>query len=123
VDDLTRVREQTLARRRKYVAPAEGIVEQEVRNFAADWDRRRSGPVIGQLNAEADRLRAEIVGPLLVKFNGRLTDDEKKYLEGAFRLFQNRLLHNPKAALQEASREGEARSMLDAVRKLFGLSE
>lgn len=123
VDDLTRVREQTLARRRKHVAPAEGIVEQEVRNFAADWDRRRSGPVIGQLTAEADRLRAEIVGPLLAKLDGRLTDDDRKYIEGAFRLFQNKLLHNPKAALQEASREGEVRTMLEAVRKLFGLGE
>ena len=122
-DHLTRVREQTLARRLKYVAPAEALVEQEVRHFLADWDRRRSGPVIGQLTAEADKLRAEIVGPLLSKLNGRLTDDDKKYIAGAFRLFQNKLLHNPKAALQEASREGEARTMLEAVRKLFGLGE
>lgn len=123
IDDLTRVREQTLAVRHKHVAPAEALVEQEVRNFLADWDRRRSGPVIGQLTAEADKLRAEIVVPLLAKLNGRLTADDRKYIEGAFRLFQNKLLHNPKAALQEASREGEARTMLEAVRKLFGLGE
>lgn len=121
IDDLTRVREQTLAKRRKDITPAEGIVEQEVKRFVDDWNRRRSGPVIGQLTAEVDKLRAEVVGPLLTKLNGKLTAEERKYIEGAFKLFQNRLLHGPIAAVQEASREGEHRPLLDAIKKLFRL--
>jgi glutamyl-tRNA reductase len=121
IDDLQRVREQTLRRRRKHVVAAEAIVEAEVKRFVADWGRRRSGPVIGRLTAEADKLRAEIVGPLLDKLNGSLTAEEKKHIEGAFRLYQNRLLHIPIAALQEAHQQGQGHTLLESVKKLFRL--
>ena len=121
IDDLSRVREQTLAARVRYVGAAEGIVDQEVGRFAADWDRRRAGPVIGQLTAAGDRLRAEVVGPLLAKLDGKLSADDKKHLEGAFRLFQNRLLHGPIAALQEAGRAGQAGTFGEVIRKVFRL--
>ena len=123
IDDLTRVREQMLAKRRRHIAPAEAIVEQEVRRFTEDWDRRKSGPVIGLLTAEVDRLRDEVVAPLLTKLNGKLSPEERKHVEGAFRLFQNRLLHGPIAALQEASKAGESRTLLEALKKLFWLGE
>lgn len=121
IDDLQRVREQTLRQRQNHVVAAEAIVEAEVQRFAADWGRRKSGPVIGQLTAEVDKLRAEVVGPLLGKLNGSLTADEKKHIEGAFRLFQNRLLHGPIAALQEAHRQGQGHTLLESVKKLFRL--
>jgi glutamyl-tRNA reductase len=121
IDDLARVRERTLAERRGHVAAAEGIVAAEVRRFAADWERRQSGPVIGRLRAEADRVRAEVVGPLLAKLGDRLTPAEREYLEGAFRLFQNRLLHGPVAALGEAGRDEHPGSLREAVTRLFRL--
>jgi glutamyl-tRNA reductase len=121
IDDLTRVREQTIAKRLRHVAPAEGIVEAEVRRFVDDWNRRRTGPVIGQLNAEVNRLRAEVTAPLLAKLNGKLTPEERKAIEYAFQLFQNRLLHGPIAALQEASREGHHGTVSELVKKLFRL--
>ena len=71
-----------------------------------DWNRRKDGPVIGQLTAEVDKIREQVLGPLLDKFNGKLTDADKAYLEGALRLFQNKILHGPIAALQEASHSG-----------------
>ncbi len=120
VDDLTRVADQRMAERRRHIPAAEAIIEAEVAKFVADWNRRANGPVIGQLTAEVDKLREAILGPLLVKLNGKLTDPEKAFIEQAFRLFQNRLLHGPIAALQEASHEGHG-SLRDALRKLFGL--
>jgi glutamyl-tRNA reductase len=123
IDDLTRVREQTLAERRKHVAAAEAIVAAEVKAFADDWERRKNGPVIRQLRGEVDRLRAEVTAPLLEKLNGKLTPAEKEYVEGAFRLFQNRLLHGPIAALQEAAKEGHHGTLLEALKKLFRLGE
>lgn len=123
IDDLTRVREQTIAKRQRHLAPAEAIVEAEVRRFVDDWNRRRSGPVIGQLTAEVDKLRVEVVAPLIAKLNGKLTPEEKKSVEYAFRLFQSKLLHGPIAALQEASRENEHRPLMEALKKLFRLGE
>jgi glutamyl-tRNA reductase len=123
IDDLTRVREQTLSQRRQHVAPAEAIVEAEVRRFTEDWARRKSGPVIGQLHAEASKLRAEVVTPLMAKLNGKLTPEERKAVEYAFQLYQNKLLHGPIAALQEASREGRGGTLAEAMKKLFGLGD
>jgi glutamyl-tRNA reductase len=86
-----------------------------------DWQRRKDGPIIGQLTSEADRLRDAVLLPLLAKLDGKLTPAELEYLEGAFRLFQNKLLHGPIAALQEASRTGHGGTLRDALMKLFGL--
>lgn len=121
IDDLTRIREQTIAKRQRHITSAEAIVEAEVRRFADEWNRRRSGPVIGQLNAEVDKLRGEVLGQLMPKLNGKLTDTERQAIEYHFRLFQSKLLHGPIAALQEASREGQSGTLLEALKKLFRL--
>lgn len=121
VDDLHRVRDQQLAERRRHVPPAEAIVDAEVRKFVADWNRRQDGPVISQLTAEVDRVREAVLGPLLEKLNGRLTDADRAYVEGAFRLFQNKLLHGPIAALRETSGETHGHGLREALRRLFGL--
>jgi len=121
VDDLSRVADQAVAERRRHIPAAEAIVTVEVERFVQDWNRRKDGPVIGQLTTEVDRVRDGVLEPLLAKFNGRLNDAEKASIERAFRLFQNRLLHGPIAALQEASREGHSHSLREALMKLFGL--
>ncbi|QJW97553.1 glutamyl-tRNA reductase [Frigoriglobus tundricola] len=121
VDDLARVADQRMAERRRYLPAAEAIVEAEVAKFVSEWNKRANGPVIGQLTAEVDKLRDGITGPLLAKMNGKLTDAEKAYIEQAFRLFQNKLLHGPIAALHEASREGHSGGLREALMKLFGL--
>ncbi|HEY3787391.1 MAG TPA: glutamyl-tRNA reductase [Urbifossiella sp.] len=121
VDDLNRVRDQQLAERRTHVGPAETIVSAEVAKFVQDWNRRKDGPMIGQLTEEVDRLRDGVLAPLLEKLNGRLTDSDRAYIEGAFRLFQSRLLHGPIAALKESSGEAHGGSIREAIRKLFGL--
>jgi glutamyl-tRNA reductase len=120
VDDLQRTANQWAAERRKHVHAAEAIVAVEVTKFVQDWNRRKDGPVIGQLTAEVDKVRDLVLVPLLEKLNGKLTAAEKAYIEGAFRLFQNKLLHGPIAALQEASRHGHT-GLREALMKLFGL--
>ena len=123
IDDLTRVREQMLAKRRTHIAPAEAIIEAEVKRFQDDWERRRSGPVISQLNAEVDKLRDEVLAPLLAKLDGSLSEADRRAVEYAFKLFQSKVLHGPIAALQQAHRDGEGRPLLDALTKLFRLGE
>ncbi|MBA4188081.1 MAG: glutamyl-tRNA reductase [Planctomycetaceae bacterium] len=121
VDDLNRVADQAAAERRKHLPAADAIVTGEVTRFVQDWNRRKDGPVIGQLTAEVDRLRESMVSPLLAKMKGKLTPAELEHIEGAFRLFQSKLLHGPIAALQEASRTGHSGTLREAVMKLFGL--
>jgi glutamyl-tRNA reductase len=124
IDDLMRIRERTLQDRLKQVGPAEAIVEQEQRRFLKEWTRRRHGPVIARLTQDFEAKRQAIVQQLLGRLNGRLTDADKAYIEGAFRLLQNQFLHGPITALTEEPHEGHSgHTLLDALRKLFRLQD
>jgi glutamyl-tRNA reductase len=123
IDDLKRIREQTLHERLKHVAPAEAIVEAEQRRFLKDWARRRHGPVIARLTKDFEAKRQAIVDQLLAHLNGRLTSDDCAYIEGAFRLLQNQFLHGPISALADEPHEGGSHTLLDALRKLFRLQD
>jgi glutamyl-tRNA reductase len=125
IDDLKRIREATLADRLKHVEPAEAIVNQDTKAFLQDWSRRRHGPVIARLTQDCEAKRREIVRELLGKLNGRLTDEDRRHIEGAFRLLVNRLLHGPITALAEEthSEDSSGHTLLDALRKLFRLQE
>ncbi len=121
IDDLKGVREQTLARRRAHVDRAEAIVVEEARHFLDDWGRRKNGQLIARLTEEFETKRREVLEPLMSRLNGKLTEKERKDIEGAFRLYQNKLLHGPITALGESTREGSGPALLDAVRRLFRL--
>ena len=100
---------------------SEAIVEREVQRFTADWTRRRNGPIIARLTQEFEARRLAIVGKLLAKLNGRLTPEDRAYIEGAFKLLQNRLLHGPISALAEDLPEPSKHTLLEAMMKLFRL--
>ncbi len=123
IDDLKRLREQTLRDRAKHVAPAEAIIEQEQRRFLGEWARQRNGPVIARLTQDFEAKRQAVVAQLLGRLNGKLTDADRKYLEGAFRLLQNQFLHGPISALAEEPHEGGRHTLPEALRKLFRLEE
>lgn len=125
IDDLMSIREATLARRREHIVAAEQIVEQETQRFVKECARRSNGPVIERLTREFETRRREIVGNLLGRLNGKLTEADRQYVEKAFSLFQNQLLHGPITALSEETRSGEAGShtLLEALRKLFRLHD
>jgi glutamyl-tRNA reductase len=124
IDDLMRIREQTLAERRKEVGPAEEIVGRETQKFLHEWARRRHGPVIARLTQDLEAKRQAIVRQLLKRLDGRLTETERAEIEGAFRLFQSKVLHGPISALaEEAHEESAGHTLLEALRKLFGLQD
>lgn len=123
IDDLKRIREQTLQDRLKHVPSAEAILAEEQRRFLKEWSRRRHGPVIARLTQDFEAKRQAIVQQLLTRLNGRLTNEDRTYIEGAFRLLQNQFLHGPISALTEEPHEGGSHTLLDALRKLFRLQD
>jgi glutamyl-tRNA reductase len=124
IDDLKRIREQTLRTRQKYLAPAEDIVAKETQKFLKEWVRRKHGPVIKHLTEEVEGKRQAIVQQLFDRLDGRLSEADRAEIEGAFRLFQNKVLHGPISALaEEAHEEGSGHTLLEALRKLFRLPE
>lgn len=126
IDDLKRNRDATLSERQKHIAPAEAIVNQETERFLKDWARRKHGPVIARLTQDVEAKRQAIVVQLLARLDGKLTEADRKYVEGAFRLLQNQILHGPITALTEdthAEPSAGGHTLLDALRKLFRLQD
>jgi glutamyl-tRNA reductase len=125
IDDLQHVRDRTLAERLQHVSAADSIVEREAQRFLADWARRRHGHMIARLTQDFEDKRQEVMQELFARLNGKLSDDDRKYIEGAFRLLQNRFLNGPITALKEESHEQpedkSGQTLLDALRKLFRL--
>jgi glutamyl-tRNA reductase len=123
IDDLKRIREQTLQERHKHVGPAEAIVEQEVKRFLGKWQQRHHVPTITKLTQDFEARKQAIVTELFRRLNGKLTDADRSQIEGAFRLLQNQFLHGPISALAEETPEAKHHTLLEALRKLFRLEE
>lgn len=121
VDDLKRIQEQTLKERQQHIKPAEAIVEQEVKRFLNDWRRRKHGPIIAQLTKEFEKERKAILAELMSRLNGKLSQEDREYIEGAFKLLQNRFLHGPISALAEELPEPSKHTLLEAMMKMFRL--
>ncbi len=122
VDDLKRIQEQTIHERQQHIRPAETIVEQEVKRFLSDFRRRRHGPIIAQLTQETEAQRKAIVADLFAKLSGKLSKEDLAYIEGAFKLMQNRFLHGPISALADDAPEPAQHTLLEAMMKMFRLS-
>ncbi len=122
VDDLKRIQEQTIKEREQHLRPAEAIVEQEVKRFVNDWRRRKSGPIIAQITQEyGEEQRKAVAADLFAKLNGKLSAEDRKYIEGALKLLLNRILHGPISALADDTPEPGQHTLLEAMMKLFRL--
>jgi glutamyl-tRNA reductase len=121
IDDLKLIRDKTLARRREHVTPAEAIVEQETQRFLKDWARRRNGPVIDRLMREFETGRREAMRDICARLNGKLTEEDREYIEKTFSRWQNKILHGPISALHEETHAAGGHTLLEALRKLFRL--
>ncbi|MCI0680824.1 MAG: glutamyl-tRNA reductase [Gemmataceae bacterium] len=123
IDDLQRIREQTLHERHKHIAPAEAIIEQEVTRFHKDWMRRRHGKFIAQLTQEFEARRKAVVEGLMADLNGAVGPEDRAKIEYAFRKLQNQFLHGPISALADDAPEPGRHTLLEALRKMFRLEE
>jgi glutamyl-tRNA reductase len=126
IDDLKSIRERTLKQRRGHVGAAEAIVEEETARFLKDWARRRNGPLIDRLTQDADQKTQEIIREVLAKFNGKLSEADRQFLEKAFHRLKSKFLHAPISALREEpphAPAGGGHTLFEAMRKLFRLQE
>jgi glutamyl-tRNA reductase len=123
IDDLKEQREQTLKLRRKHVADAEAIVEEESARFSKVWAQRKNGPTIERLTRDADRMTEEVFEEVKARLNGRLSDADREYLKMMFHRLKSRFLHRPISALREETQRTTAggSALLEAMRTLFRL--
>jgi glutamyl-tRNA reductase len=123
IDDLQQVVSSHVADRRVEADRAEAIVQLEVEKFLARLQTLDVVPTIVSLQehletvrqAEIDRVRGRL---------GAMTPEQELAVEALSRGIINKIMHTPITTLKTAARESsEATTVIDLVRKLFGLRD
>jgi glutamyl-tRNA reductase len=123
IDDLQQVVASHIADRRTEADRAEAIVQLEVDKFELRLQTLDVVPTIVSLQehletvrqAEIDRVRGRL---------GSLTPEQEMAVEALTRGIVNKIMHTPITTLKSAAREStEATTVIDLVRKLFGLRD
>ncbi|HUI84282.1 MAG TPA: glutamyl-tRNA reductase [Candidatus Binatia bacterium] len=123
IDDLQQVVSSHVADRHAEADRAEAIVQVEVDKFQARLQTLDVVPTIVSLQehletvrqAEIDRVRGRL---------GTLTPEQELAVEALTRGIINKIMHTPITTLKSAARESsEATTVIDLVRRLFGLRE
>ncbi len=120
IDDLKRLAELNLAKRREEIPKAEGIVEATLGEFAV-WHRSlQAEPIIRQLMQRVEAIRALEVQKNRKRFEGEHWQD----LDALTRGILSKILHVPLEKLKECDgRTSHGMARLEAARELFGLDE
>ena len=123
IDDLQQVVTSHVADRRVEADRAEAIVQMEVEKFQGRLQTLDVVPTIVSLQehletvrqAEIDRVRGRL---------GTLTPEQELAVEALSRGIINKIMHTPITTLKSAARESsEVTTVIDLVRKLFGLRD
>lgn len=119
IDDLQKVRRQTMTTRRAEIDAARKILEEEYRRFESSVAELKSGPIITRLDQEYQRIIDDELAWLWPQLNG-LSDSDREKIQHFTHRIKNKLLHPPKLAIREHAREG-GHGILETVQRIFGL--
>ncbi len=122
VDDLQQVVGSNMANRGREAELAEQLVAEEVERFAARMHTLTVVPTIVSLQehletirqAEIDRVRGRL---------GSLSPEQEMAVEALSRGIVNKIMHTPIVTLKSAAREQGATTVVELIRRLFGLHD
>jgi glutamyl-tRNA reductase len=123
VDDLRKTCERNRQDRQREWPLAEKIIEEETARFMTDLHHRATGPTIKRLKARADEVKREELQRLLNKLGPEFDVKARQEIERSFDRLINKLLHPPLESLRDEAAQGQPHGLLDALRRLFRLSD
>lgn len=120
IDSLRRTCDENRQRRTREVERARKIVDEELRTFIAEANRRNSDDVVVQLRQGWHEISK---GELDRLFNRlpHLEPAQRELIEQTVSRIVNKLLHPPLETLKDESKEGTPHGLIDALRRLFRL--
>ncbi len=119
VDDLEAVVRRNRRVRRNEAARAEGIVEEEIQNFAAWLGSLEVLPTIASLRVHAEQVARGVLEENESKWESLSERDEER-LDAVVHAVVNRLLHRPTLRMKELL-DDRVHARMALVRDLFGL--
>jgi len=120
VDDLEAVVARNRSVRHVEARKAEGIIEQEIQQFAAWLGSLEVLPTISSLRAHGTEIAEQVLRDNSGKWESA-SDRDRERVEAIARSIVNRLLHEPTVRMKEL-RDDRVHARMALVRELFGLS-
>ncbi len=120
IDDLQAVIARNRKVRQAEARKAEGIIEEEIKHFAAWLGSLEVLPTIAALRAHATAIAEQVVAENAGKWDSASPRDAER-VDALARAIVNRLLHEPTLRMKEL-RDDRVHARMALVRDLFGLS-
>ncbi len=121
IDDLQAVIARNRKVRQAEARTAEGIIEQEIQQFAAWMGSLEVLPTLAALRAHASNIAEQVLEENAGKWESASSRDRER-IEALTRALVNRLLHEPTVRMKE-QRDDRVHARMALVRDLFGLAE
>ncbi len=122
IDDLAQVVEANKKQRRREAAWAEEIVEREVHKMMQRLASREIVPTIVALEGRLDRIRTSELERFASKLAG-LTPEQRQNVDALLRGILNKILHGPITELKTRAGEPGHGSLVQVIRKIFGVAD
>ncbi len=120
IDDLMRIADETLNRRREAMHQAETLIMQQVDAFQAWYRSQEVVPLIRSLRGRAEEIRVAEMERLLHRL-GSVPPEERQELEAASRRLLNQMLHMPIVQLKQGIIDGGGSDSFEATSFLSDL--
>jgi glutamyl-tRNA reductase len=120
IDDLQAVADRNRRVRQTEARKAEGIIEQEIQQFAAWLGSLEVLPTVAALRARATAIAEQVVRENATKWE-TASDRDLERVDAVAQAIVNRLLHEPTLQMREM-RDDRVHARMALVRDLFGLS-
>jgi glutamyl-tRNA reductase len=122
IDDLETTCERNRQARKKEIAKALTIIDDETALFMQDVNHRATGPIVKRLRDQWHDISSEELGLLRTKLS-HLSGDDLEQVERTVGRIVNKLLHPPLKTLHTEAKEGTPHGLLDALKRLFHLHD
>ncbi|QDT38021.1 glutamyl-tRNA reductase [Stratiformator vulcanicus] len=122
VDDLKATCDRNRRLRHKEIEKAHRIIEAETEQFMHEVYHRATGPVVKRLREQWHDIRQQEVDLLLSKLS-HLGEEDQAAIERTIERIVNKLLHPPLEALKAEARVGPPTGLMEALKRLFHLSD
>ena len=122
IDDLEATCEQNRKQRQAEVARAQKLIGEETDRFMHDIHHRATGPIVKRLREQWHEISRDEL-ELLNKKLSHLTTADRDTVERSVERIVNKLLHPPLEALRKEAKGGAPHGLLDALKRLFHITE
>ncbi|QDU80903.1 Glutamyl-tRNA reductase [Polystyrenella longa] len=122
IDDLEQTCQRNRGLRHKEINKGEQIIEEQTQKFMQALYHRATGPVVKRLMEQWSEVRDQELDRLFSRLDS-LNETEQQEITYAIDRVLKKLLHPPLQTLKDQAREGTPHSLMDALRRLFRLSD